>query len=132
MESDQQKLRLAGNGHDRASLRLGWESKAAFNVGECAGGGKMSDTPETDAQLTTFTSISKLKKHFVNRRGTVSAELARGLERERNVLRGALIYIASLDTSQDASPEQCAAAAVAMFALDDLTTPVKSTHGQQS
>ena len=44
----------------------------------------MSDTPETDAQLTTFTSISKLKKHFVNRTGTVSAEFARGLERERN------------------------------------------------
>ena len=42
----------------------------------------MSDTPETDAQLTTFTSISKLKKHFVNRTGTVSAEFARKLERE--------------------------------------------------
>ena len=47
----------------------------------------MSDTPETDAQLTTFTSISKLKKHFVNRTGTVSAEFARGLERERNEAR---------------------------------------------
>jgi hypothetical protein len=44
----------------------------------------MSDTPETDAQLTTFTSISKLKKHFVNRTGTVSAEFARKLERERD------------------------------------------------
>jgi hypothetical protein len=42
----------------------------------------VSDTPETDAQLTTFTSISKLKKHFVNRTGTVSAEFARKLERE--------------------------------------------------
>lgn len=47
----------------------------------------MSDTPETDAQLTTFTSISKLKKHFVNRTGTVSAEFARGLERERDEAR---------------------------------------------
>ena len=91
-----------------------------------------SDTPETDAQLTTFTSISKLKKHFVNRTGTVSAEFARKLERGRNVLRGALIYIAGLDTSQGASAEQCGAVAVAMFALDDLTTPVKSPHGQQS
>ena len=81
----------------------------------------MSNTPETDAQLTTFTSISKLKKHFVNRTGTVSAEFARGLERERNVLRGALIYIAGLDTSQDASPQQCSAAAVAMIALEHLT-----------
>lgn len=44
----------------------------------------MSDTPETDAQLTTFTSISKLKKHFVSRTGTVSAEFARKLERERD------------------------------------------------
>lgn len=44
----------------------------------------MSDTPETDAQLTIFTSISKLKKHFVNRTGTVSAEFARNLERQRN------------------------------------------------
>lgn len=44
----------------------------------------MSDTPETDAQLTTFTSISKLKKHFVNRTGTVSAEFAREMERERD------------------------------------------------
>jgi hypothetical protein len=44
----------------------------------------MNDTPETDAQLTTFTSISKLKKHFVNRTGTVSAAFARKLERERN------------------------------------------------
>ena len=47
----------------------------------------MSNTPETDAQLTTFTSISKLKKHFVNRTGTVSADFARKLERERNEAR---------------------------------------------
>jgi hypothetical protein len=47
----------------------------------------MSDTPETDAQLTAFTSISKLGKHFVNRTGTVSAEFARKLERERDELR---------------------------------------------
>ena len=46
-----------------------------------------TDTPETDAQLTTFTSISKLKKHFVNRTGTVSAEFARKLERERDKAR---------------------------------------------
>jgi len=47
----------------------------------------MSDTPEIDAQLTTFTSISKLKKHFVNRTGAVSAEFARKLERERDNLQ---------------------------------------------
>ena len=53
----------------------------------------MSETPETDAQLTTFTSISKLKKHFVNRTGTVSAEFARGLERERNEARDAVFRL---------------------------------------
>ena len=47
----------------------------------------MSDTPETEAQLTTFTSISKLKKHFVNRTGTVSADFARKLECERDEAR---------------------------------------------
>lgn len=77
-----------------------------------------SDTPETDAQLTTFESISKLKKRFVNKTGTVGVEFARKLERERNLLRGALVYIAGLDTSQDASPEQCSAVSVAMLALD--------------
>ena len=55
----------------------------------------MSDTPETDAQLTTFTSISKLKKHFVNRTGTVSAEFARGLERGRNEAREAFAIATS-------------------------------------
>lgn len=44
----------------------------------------MTDTPETEAQLTTFTSISKYGKHFENKTGTVSAEFARELERERN------------------------------------------------
>lgn len=78
----------------------------------------MSDTPRTDAQLTKFTSISKLKKSFVNQRGTVSAEFARSLERECNVLRGALIYIAGLDTSQTACAELCSAVAVAIEVLD--------------
>jgi hypothetical protein len=50
----------------------------------------VSDTPETDAQLTTFTSISKLKKHFVNRTGTVSADFSRKLERERDKARALL------------------------------------------
>jgi hypothetical protein len=44
----------------------------------------MTDTPETEAQLTTFTSISKNKKHFENKTGTVNAEFARKLELERN------------------------------------------------
>jgi hypothetical protein len=46
----------------------------------------MSDapTPETDAQLTTFDSISKLGRRFRNCTGTVPADFARRLERERN------------------------------------------------
>jgi hypothetical protein len=79
--------------------------------------GQMSATPETDTQLTTFTSISKLRKHFVNRTGTVSADFSRKLERERNEARKALHQIASLDTSQDASPQQCGAVLIAMNAL---------------
>lgn len=47
----------------------------------------MSDTPETDAQLTTYDSVSKLKKPFTNKRGTVSAGFARKLERERDNAR---------------------------------------------
>jgi hypothetical protein len=78
----------------------------------------MSDTPETDAQLTTFTSISKLKKPFVNRKGTVSAEFSRKLERENNKMRDALEYIAGLDTSQAACAELCSAVAVAVEVLD--------------
>jgi len=47
----------------------------------------MSDTPETDAQLTTFSSISKLGKRFKNKTGTVGVEFARKLERERDQAR---------------------------------------------
>jgi transposase-like protein len=47
----------------------------------------MNETPETDAQLTNFLSISKLGKHFTNRTGTVNAEFARTLERERDEAR---------------------------------------------
>jgi hypothetical protein len=42
----------------------------------------VGDTPETDAQVTTFSSISKLKKRFECSTGKVSAEFARKLERE--------------------------------------------------
>lgn len=53
----------------------------------------MSDTPETDAQLTTFGSVSKLGKHFTNKKGTVSAEFARKLERERDESRNRAIAV---------------------------------------
>ena len=44
-------------------------------------------TPETDAEVTTFTSISKLKQRFECSTGKVSAEFARRLERERDDAR---------------------------------------------
>ena len=44
----------------------------------------LSTTPETDAQVTTFSSISKLQKPFECSTGKVSAEFARKLERQRN------------------------------------------------
>ena len=43
--------------------------------------------------------------------------LAMSADREEK-LRDALRYIAGLDTSQDASPQQCSAVAVAMEALE--------------
>ena len=44
-------------------------------------------TPETDAAVTTFTSISKLKRRFEASTGKVSADFARRLERERDEAR---------------------------------------------
>ena len=44
-------------------------------------------TPETDAEVTTFTSISKLKRRFECSTGKVSAEFARRMERERDEAR---------------------------------------------
>lgn len=48
-------------------------------------------TPETDSQIKTFTSVSKLKKSFENRTGTVSAGFARRLERERDEALAAIV-----------------------------------------
>lgn len=53
-------------------------------------------TPETDSQITTFDSISKYKKRFKNKTGTVSANFARKLERERDEAREELARIESL------------------------------------
>lgn len=54
-------------------------------------------------------------------------EKIRRLERESEVYRDALRYIARLDTSQDASPAQCSAVAVAMEALHSPNSdPLKS------
>lgn len=89
----------------------------------------MSDTPETDAQLTTFTSISKLKKPFVNRTGTVSAEFARKLERERDRYARALEFIA--EDGEAWLANQCDETGcemiklIAKYAREHLTTPAQ-------
>ena len=43
-----------------------------------------SPTPETDAQLRTFDSLTKYGKRFTNRTGQVNADFARRLERQRD------------------------------------------------
>ena len=68
----------------------------------------MSNTPETDAAVLD----SDGQWSFVLK------ECCQRLERERNELRKALEEIASLDTSQDASPQQCEAVLIAMNALN--------------
>jgi hypothetical protein len=71
----------------------------------------VSDTPETDAFIEALNDdwdyeFAALTTH------------AKKLERERDEARKALHEIASLDTSQDASPQQCAAVLLAMNALE--------------
>jgi len=54
-------------------------------------------------------------------------EKIRRLERESELYRDALRYVAGLDTSQDASPAQCSAVLVAMEALHSCNSdPLKS------
>ncbi len=70
----------------------------------------MSDTPNTDAKAVGAIGFYSC--------ATVPADFARQLERECNKARKALHEIASLGTSQDASPQQCAAVLLAMNALE--------------
>jgi hypothetical protein len=70
----------------------------------------MSDTPKTDAFIEGLNDdwdveFAALTSH------------AKQLERDLNKARKALQEIASLDTSQDASPQQCCAVVIAMDAL---------------
>jgi len=61
----------------------------------------VSDTPETDAQVTTFSSISKLKKRFECSTGKVSAEFARKLERELREARNTVLRLRRERAAQD-------------------------------
>jgi hypothetical protein len=69
----------------------------------------MSDTPEADAAWRELRENNRVQPLLY---------LANKLERERDEARKALHEIASLDTSQDASPQQCAAVLLAMNALE--------------
>ena len=51
-----------------------------------------TSTPETDARVTTFESISKRKKRFTLATGKVSAEFARQLELQRDEARQSAAY----------------------------------------
>jgi len=73
----------------------------------------MSDTPETNAAEERC-----IKTGF--KTGYVDVEFACKLERERDQMRKALEEIATLDTSQDASPQQCEAVLIAMNTLEKL------------
>jgi hypothetical protein len=98
----------------------------------------MSDTPETNAAeerciktgfKTGYVDVEfacKLERERDKARDTVlrlrkQRAIARNfgeqMERERDHIRVALEEIASLDTSQDASPQQCEAVLIAMNAL---------------
>jgi hypothetical protein len=70
----------------------------------------MSDTHETDAAVLQ----SEGQWSFVLK------ECCQRLERERNKMREALEEISSLDTSQDASPQQCEAVLIAMNTLEGI------------
>jgi hypothetical protein len=74
----------------------------------------MSDTPETDVLLSNQVFYRIPPDECCDQLQT----LCERLERELNQMRKALEKIASLDTSQDASPQQCGAVLIAMNALN--------------
>lgn len=91
----------------------------------------MSDAPETQSAVI----IAKLREYNLWRRGgdqlaqpnpteiglyiDTVCDIAKRVERERDEAREVLRQIASMDTSQNASPQQCGAVLMAMNALGD-------------
>lgn len=67
----------------------------------------MNDTPETDACIAAT-------------RGGSLVVLCKKLERERDKLKVAIREIASMDTSENSSPQQCGAVLIAMNTLEKL------------
>jgi hypothetical protein len=84
----------------------------------------MSDTPETDNLArgnhvvpTEFAQdLERERDHWKSESLEQAKLLAMSADREER-LRDALKYVAGLNTSQDASPQQCSAVLVAMEAL---------------
>ncbi len=98
----------------------------------------MSDTPNTGAKavgVIGFYSCATVPADFarqlererdrardtvlcLRKQRAIARSFGEQMERERNEARKALQEIASLGTSQDASPQQCAAVLLAMNALE--------------
>ena len=69
------------------------------------------------ARVTQERDMARDMVHGLRKQRAIARKFGEQMERERNEARKALREIASLDTSQDASPQQCGAVLVAMNAL---------------
>ena len=69
------------------------------------------------ARVTQERDMARDMVHGLRKQRAIARNFGEQMERERNEARKALREIASLDTSQDASPQQCGAVLVAMNAL---------------
>jgi hypothetical protein len=69
------------------------------------------------ARVTRERDEARDMVHGLRKQRAIARKFGEQMERERDEARKALREIASLDTSQDASPQQCGAVLVAMNAL---------------
>jgi hypothetical protein len=69
------------------------------------------------ARVTRERDEARDMVHGLRKQRAIARKFGEQMERERDEAREALREIASLDTSQDASPQQCGAVLVAMNAL---------------
>ena len=69
------------------------------------------------ARVTQERDMARDMVHGLRKQRAIARKFGEQMERERDEARKALREIASLDTSQDASPQQCGAVLVAMNAL---------------
>ena len=69
------------------------------------------------ARVTRERDEARDMVHGLRKQRAIARKFGEQMERDRDEARKALREIASLDTSQDASPQQCGAVLVAMNAL---------------